>query len=154
MQPFSFQIEDDMTRQAQFQLSFQKFYVKHDDDDDGEEEDADDEGARGKFRKSIIVFISESLSLISLVWYWCFLIITLTPTDRVIWFPLTRINKQPSNWSTSQRSFLICHKQIVNKTLRSNVDEHWTLNSQVRHISLFRLVQLGTIWLFGDWSVP
>ena len=62
MQPFSFQIEDDMTRQAQFQLSFQKFYVKHDD-----EEDADDEGARGKFRKSIIVFISESLSLISLV---------------------------------------------------------------------------------------
>ena len=67
MQPFSFQIEDDMTRQAQFQLSFQKFYVKHDDDDDGEEEDADDEGARGKFRKSIIVFISESLSLISLV---------------------------------------------------------------------------------------
>ena len=67
MQPFSLQIEDDMTRQAQFQLSFQKFYVKHDDDDDGEEEDADDEGARGKFRKSIIVFISESLSLISLV---------------------------------------------------------------------------------------
>ena len=69
MQPFSFQIEDDMTRQAQFQLSFQKFYVKHDDDGDGEEEeeDADDEGARGKFRKNIIVFISESLSLISLV---------------------------------------------------------------------------------------
>ena len=67
MQPFSFQIEDDMTRQAQFQLSFQKFFVKHDDDDDGDEEDADDEGARGKFRKSIIVFISESLSLISLV---------------------------------------------------------------------------------------
>ena len=71
MQPFSLQIEDDMTRQAQFQLSFQKIYVKHDDDDDDgkeeEEEDADDEGARGKFRKSIIVFISESLSLISLV---------------------------------------------------------------------------------------
>ena len=67
MQPFSLQIEDDMTRQAQFQLSFQKFFVKHDDDDDGDEEDADDEGARGKFRKSIIVFISESLSLISLV---------------------------------------------------------------------------------------
>ena len=61
MQPFSFQIEDDMTRQAQFQLSFQKFYVKHDDDDDGEEEDADDEGARGKFRKKhncIYIWIS------------------------------------------------------------------------------------------------